>query len=821
MRGFGMFAELNRKRLKFLFGSGIPRQRIKRFLDERKPALELRGAKYRHRGQGAAADLTFLINLDQKCVPTVRAWCLEEIKTTVNLAPAALIAQFLSIENEAGELSGDDAAQFAGAGLRFLFEEPQPPAWIEFLRSPIGRNLERAEEPQSIAVPEAEEQGEADVEITRGADAIVPILQKLRGDDGDGARTLIATLPTSALKGELEELVRRYRSRPRELAPIASEMRALATTDGLDPEKIALLLRRSRETRPDQPIFLDICGLVLAGGLYRLSEEQALELFEHRYHVITFPDSKAGRLPSVGELCLWYVEKLPTERTIKFGLRKPASPLYFVIDLASSFQEFDQVRTEIQQASIEPWMRPIFRLAGGGFLRPSNDVPGPVKGVLDHPLHLYRSVSVWNVLGTTAVLSPLPSPDGAYDCADLSVVTGRILKESEFRRHLPDMTRSQISELIESLGASDMGLTDQRLERVAQEFDRYVTSAEKLQQVSSQVLQTSGVQQSISSAVQAAVASALEENQQLKEDRVRLAKEIADLKIRRTSLMDDNKRTGDELRGIVRKAFERAKDAGLKSLGELAVFAAILEPHQSPSSANAATDCSIRTWDAEPVEDPQGPLIEVGISVGNARILSIGARLVANAGLPLLTVGPRSSQVALAIGRGLTRSRCIVSEVPIGIVASLFANKIVESSIKDDCLVIRNYNLSALDAYGSPLLDLLTQSVAAGRPARAGVVFSASRSVAGLPLDDDLNTLAIIFDSSFNYNAEASDFEVTLDELREDRTASRIRSLALARVLESSKEWPLGEVEALLAIIAAQREQSSESHGILSYAGGH
>src|SRR5579859_7961815 len=110
-----MFPELDRERLTFLFRSGIPRHSIKSFLDERKPALEMRGAKYRHRGRGAAADVTFLINLPEKCVPVVRVWCIEQINTQVNLVPAALIAQFLSIERGEAKLSVDDAAEFAGA----------------------------------------------------------------------------------------------------------------------------------------------------------------------------------------------------------------------------------------------------------------------------------------------------------------------------------------------------------------------------------------------------------------------------------------------------------------------------------------------------------------------------------------------------------------------------------------------------------------------------------------------------------------------------------------------------------------------------------
>src|ERR1700676_4175457 len=105
-----MFPELNRERLRFLFRSGVSRPSLKKFLDQRKPALEMRGAQYRKRGKGPEADLNFLINLPEKCLSTVRAWCVDEIKTRVSLLPEALIAQFVAIERNGKELSSEQAA---------------------------------------------------------------------------------------------------------------------------------------------------------------------------------------------------------------------------------------------------------------------------------------------------------------------------------------------------------------------------------------------------------------------------------------------------------------------------------------------------------------------------------------------------------------------------------------------------------------------------------------------------------------------------------------------------------------------------------------
>ena len=59
---------------------------------------------------------------------------------------------------------------------------------------------------------------------------------------------------------------------------------------------------------------------------------------------------------------------------------------------------------------------------------------------------------------------------------------------------------------------------------------------------------------------------------------------------------------------------------------------------------------------------------------------------------------------------------------------------------------------------------------------------------------------------NLDYGSRTADFDVTVEELREDRTASRMRSLALAQLLDRSSDWPRGEVEAFLAVIAAQRD---------------
>jgi hypothetical protein len=799
-----MFPELNRERLRFLFRSGVTRQSLKRFLDQRKPALEMRNAQYRKRSRGPEADLTFLINLPDKCIPIVRAWCLSEMKSNLSLAPEALIAQFQALEKSEATSSEEEAAQFAGIGLRFLFEEPPSRGWMDFLKSPIGAKGATETDDVSADNPPFPERSEVDPPISAPDLQILQILQRLRNDDGAGARELIARLPESDIRSELDEIVRRLRSRPRDSSVVATEMRSLPDTDGLEPEKLPVLVRRKRQARADQPIFLEICGLMLDGGIYRLTEEQVLALFEGR-EVMAFPGEKSIRPPEVGELSLWFVERYPTDRANKYRLRKPAGSLYTVVELAAAKDDFDQVRTAIQQAAIEPTVRAIFHLAGGGFIRPHFEASGAKKMDFDKPLDYYQSVPVWNVHGIAIVTAPLPPADSAYDCADLSVITARVLRESEVRRHLPEMTGFQVNELIESLRASDMGLTEQRLGRIGREFDRYITSAERLREICARVLESETVRTTIQDATENAKSDAIQHNQELRDERSRLERKNAELKNRGVTLTAENKKIGDDLRVIVRKSFEKAKESGIKSLGDIAVFASLIDSQRAPVREASRADTSMRVWEANRVQEPPEILIEAGVSIANSRIMSLAARCISGIGLPIVVIGSRAAQVAVAIGRGLARARCVVCDVSIGAMNPSSMGGLVDTLSADDSLVLRNYNLSAVDAYGITLIDLLVSAVAAGSPARAGFVFSASSSPAGLPINDDIQSLAVVINSTVDYAADAVDLDTMLEQLREDRTGARMRNVALSRMLSTMSNGQHEDVHDVLAVIAGQQ----------------
>lgn len=801
---FGLFPELNKDRLKYLFRTGLSRPRIKRFLDDRKGPLMMQGAQYRRRGQGAEADIAFLVGLPDKCASMVRSSCLEGLEVDASLRAEALVAQFAAIEKSTEKLSPESARRFAELGLVYLFQENPPESWLAFLKTPIGEAgaaQENAEPTESVEPTVAATDAGMNGKLFG---ALMEVLRKLREDDGDGARASIALFPQSALRVELEELVGRHRARAREAISLARPLRTLDSTDGLDSERVAILLQRTRPSHPDQPAFLDIRGLFLDTSLYTLTEDQSLELFEHPQHIIGFPDQRGLRLPVLGELCLWYVEKYPTDKPIKYRLRKPAAALHIVVPLAASLDEPDRVRTGIQGAAIETWVRPIFQLAGGEFLRIATEAQNPARTNLEQPLQYYRSLPAWDLMNMGVVVGPMPPSDGEYDCADLSAVTGRILRESEARRQLPALTKAQVGAFVEALRASDMGLTEQRLTRIAREFEQYVASAECLEQVAVQILGSGHVAAVIETARREAAEQIRTQSKQLRDERSRLEREIGELKERRSVLVDENKRTGEEVRNVVRKTFEKAKAAGARSLGELAVFGALMQREPSVDSSVAEGANSISVSHAERTEDAQKALVDVGVSIPNARVMATAARCIAASGLPLLVVGARAAQIAAALGRGLAEGRCVIGDIPVGIVDTLAMRRFIDCSTAVDSIVFRNHNLSAFEAYGSPLMDALVPAAVSGQPMRAAVVLSAARGVAALPLDADLSSLSVVIDASADLAAEAPELRPVLEGLLEDRSATRTRSAALARLLDDPDGHSPSDTNAILALVASQ-----------------
>lgn len=787
-----MFPELDRERLKFLFRAGLSRVRIKRFLDERKPALMMNGAQYRRRAEGAEADLNFLVNLPQKCLPIVRQWCLEQLEISLDLRPEALIAQFSAVELTSDSLSGEQAKNFAAMGLKYLMQADPPQAWLDFLRTPIG--------PPPSPSSDSTQEGNVDA---CPVSPLLELLSKLRQDDGDGARESLKKIPDGPLNVELGQLISRHRARFRETDSLPRPLRVLEDVKGLDPERVAVLIQRTRHAHAGQPVFLDIRGLYVDAALYALSEDQSVALFEHRYHVIGFPDDKAVRVPSQGELSLWYVEKYPTDKPIKYRLRKQGPPLYVVIPLAASFDDCDQVRIAIQSAYVEPWMRPIFQLARGGFVRAAADVAPQTSISLDKPLLHYHSLPMWDVGGTGVVASPLPPPDGEYDCADLTVITSRLLRDAEVRRQLPQMTRAQLDTFAEALKASALGLTEQRLARITQEFDRYITSADRLQQISAAIIESASVKALIESAKQAAIEQARAENQELRDERARLQKELGELRERRLAAIEESRRTAEEIRKTVRRAFEKAREAGVELLGESALFATLLPRDLSQGDSISNSRAEIEVSVLEPSANLQHLLVEVGLPISIARIVSLGARCVAAVGLPLVITGARAAQVAGALGRGLAHGRCVVGDIPIGLIDARPMRSMLEGATKADTLVIRNHNLSAFEVYGTPLMDEIVRGVVSNKAPRAAIVFSVARGAASLPVDDELSAMAVTIDLSGDFASENLDVAATLARLHDDRGATRPRSVALARLLDGFASTTSDEARAVLAIISS------------------
>lgn len=791
-----MLSNLDKNRLIFLFRIGVGKDQIRKFLDERKSPLTLQGASYRRRKDTPQGNVDFLLSLPDKALPVVKKWFLEHIEADDALLPEALVAQFQAMEREEDSRNPESLKSYAQQGLKYLLQDDPPGVWLAFLRTRIGEEAEREDALATEA--EATEPDTAEAQQT----PILGIIRSVNQDDCDVARSYLEQVKSPELRTELDQLLIRHRGRSRLSETSPRQLRTLTSVAGVDPERVAVLLHRSRHTEPDQPIFPAIRGMAMEGALYSLSAKQAHELFENDC-VIAFPNQKGARIPQDGELGVWFVERFLTEKPIKFRLRKPAEALYVVVPLAAAYEDFDMVRNAIRNATLDPWIRPVFRLSKGGYLHLPPEIQS--RSRLNEPLQYFSDLPVWDVHGMRVVLGPLPQPDGEYDCADLSVVTARILRESDARRQLPALTAAQVGLFIDALRATDAGLTKSRLDRIALDFEHYVASGGNLEQIVEQVLTSKPIAAVIEAAKRTAVEQELVARKDLQEQRKRLEKECKDLKDRRDGAADDARKMAEQVRMAVRRAFERARASGVKSLADVAVFGALLTPgpaKESVTPASGAPHGGINISTRERSPDLIVELREAGVIQRNAQVLANAVGTIVAAGLPLLVSGPRASQVAAALGRGLAMTHAVIADVPVGLIDASQMHQLLGIGCAEESLVVRHYNLSALEAYGLPLVDVVIPAIVKRQPSRAAIILSAARGVAALPLEDDLAAVAVEIDTATDLAAIDADKAVLIGQLREDRSTSRIRSGSLARILEDSAERSEAQDHALCAVIA-------------------
>jgi prefoldin subunit 5 len=780
-----IFSGLNQKRLSFLFLAGVGAEKLSKFLDESRLRLMSLGAQYYKRSRGGAEDFAFMMRLPPAAESIVRAWLRGEIEFTPTLQPEALIAQFQAIERDKIDVPVDQMREFALQGLAYLANEDAPAAWLKFLASDIGQKPEEdrdVDEPQELR-PSLTEVVDAFERKSGGTEhndlnRVIAVFAALQAGDVGEASKSAADIESVSVAEKLKAAIARHGEAAAKPGNVVRQLaqHPSGDVDLSDVELIGLSRPRSSD---DGPMFIRIVAFRVDDTVYSLGSDQVADWLNNQHEIIGFPNTRNVRLPKGPELGAWIVEKYSTSQPIKVRVTRNGRPLYTLLQLNAERSQPDSIRDAIKQAAVAQVARPVFGLSDGSAVCMPSEVANLAEYEFEEPLEWFRQLPTWEIAGRRVALGPLPNPDDYIDCSDISSVLKRLLRSKEAQANLPKMTQAQIQGLASALRAEPGGLTLMRIERVHQSLSKFAESAERLATIIPELLATRDVRAEIDEAKKAILAGFLAEQTKAKAERDRLAKEIAELKKRRDAVEEEIKETASEVRKAVRKSFEKARDAGTGTLGDVAVLSAILGSHGSAERTNPTI--AKRQVPAR-VGGLASDLGTLGAAMVEAKAAELFIVAVLAEGLPLLVRGPLSNHYGVAIGAAISIDHANIVDVPLGVLDAAAVTPMVHEARQGDAIVVTGFNLSPYESYGGSITDRMLRNFA-GPPGRGPhVILTAVESPIGLPVPSDVENLAATLDT--RWLVSGWDREGTQDQGRQVVAGGGnvLRANALVRV---------------------------------------
>jgi hypothetical protein len=263
----------------------------------------------------------------------------------------------------------------------------------------------------------------------------------------------------------------------------------------------------------------------------------------------------------------------------------------------------------------------------------------------------------------------------------------------------------------------------------------------------------------------------------------------------------------------VRKAFEKALSEGEETLGESALFAALLgrSQHQSAAATSPASDFDVGL-SVEDIESTTGTTLSdvlagSGLQRRTARALGSIIDIASRVGMIVAFKGVAASVVAESVAVNLSKKRGALVRIYPGLInPSLLATSVKFEEL--DAIGILRANSSAMDAYAEPLERRIWRRVLdKSLDTTPTIVMSLIDGPVALPMSTTLAwvTLTINLDTSIEDIDEGLDSdnweELVTEELRSAQVLSPIGARVVQRIAsELSKEV---EADALTQLKAA------------------
>jgi hypothetical protein len=759
-----IFKGLNRDRIYYLVLEVAGSARLKSFLDDSRIKLTAVGAQYHKRRRGVQADFDFLVHLPAAAEGAVKAWLASLCPAKPALLPEALIAQLRAVESQRIALPKEQRHEFAQQGLAYLVADPPVPSWLEFLSTSVGGS-EAGSDKDSPPKPPLDDPRRtldaiADSLFEKGLSGAANDLERLiagfiflESGDVSAASESAQAMRHNGAKGKLlAAIARRVEATVKSLHQVRRPTDLPPDTD-LSIDQVELIgICRPRNSE-ESPAFIKVVAFRFEDSLYTLDDERRSRWLDDQPEIIGFSNVRSLRLPRTSALGAWVAERFTTSQPIKNRVKRNGTAIYSVMPLHADPQRPDAIREAIGQTKMAIGIRSIFLLADGSFIRFANEVTNSQDHDFEEPLELFRDLQCWDIAGTQIVLGPLPSPDDWIDCSDITSVLKRLLKSKHAQVHIPKMTQAQIASFMDALRDDPGTLTAARLERVKNSLTEIARSGEKLSQLLPMLMASPEIQAEIVGEKKVIIDAFVGEQSVLREDRDKIKKEILELQRRRAAVEQEIKQTGTEIRKTVKKAFERAKAAGVGTLGDVAVLSGIMGVSRDNDSPS--TDLPIRQLppSRRGLSKAFGNL---GAPMVHAKAAELFVGLVLASRVPLVLVGPLASQYALAIAQETATDKVVAVDIPIGLMKSSAIEAVMIEIGPGDALIIANANAAPYEAYGSAITERILANLSPAGGTGTHIIFAMLPPPVGLPLALDLQGVTLTFDTRWLMSEDPS-----------------------------------------------------------------
>ncbi|MCL2591170.1 MAG: tektin family protein [Betaproteobacteria bacterium] len=852
---------IDKKLFAWLLARGTDSVELQRFFSDNRTQLILKGVKLQSNPpRGKVARVRMLVQeLPSTTDPILRKWCAENL-TMFDPVPVEELVETLRMYEDAEESPPEDEAKrLARSCLVHLFKADPEPELISFLKPRETVSVQSEPElKEAMALPTNEANAEwlfasaeALVALAEGRDpdehlaslpsvfaTFVAGLHAIRNrQDNDVKVALEALGDQPEMRSSLEEYAKRSalaRTRP---VTASRGLQILQFVEPEDPphfdfdrdEIIAICTKDSPETS----VFVRPFAIRSASGAWisLLASERA-RLFPRSGDLISFSGQGHPKQPRRGEVGLWRVAENSGSRLghqTNFHIASEKTVVYEVRDVPFASTEYDLVREYIKE-----------QVAGGDsilsktslFLLRDDLIVGcpPGKDLtrnegFEDGLPSWHTLQAFRFEGRTLVPGSLP-PSEIYECEALGSSLKKLLAHQTDNRP----ARALVQNLQKILASGEVRLNADRAGRLRRELDAIDEHEGAIDVLLDEVMRNPKIEKRVNELVKERVENLVSKKEELRNSIGQLQREYEKLVEQQRQTEKEQRALAPSVKNAIRRAFEKARGDSVETLGQVVLFKALIdEVMEKPITAavNGAAPFIQANTAGMPitvraVSGGSASVIEtlrsLGVTPKFAKAIEVLGRIAQECGLILIIDGLAARiAVELWLGDGARTGKIL--ECGIGATDDSAVRDVLAEA--PDAIAIVDANLSPIDIYARPLVDVVQRRLAgiehAHVPTR--ILMSISSGVAALPLPLALESISlrVSLDCAPIFMQE-SDIAARLDEIEEasehgsgDGWFGRLWKPAGKRTLDYLRSMEPDEAALALSVLDAAQVQTSSS----------